>query len=574
MGCSNSKKAPEVATPAAKPEEKPAPKPEASKPDATPKRADSVPKITDRYLEKHQNGVREMRINRTTAIAEIYDIDHDSCLGEGINGKVLSCTKKSNGHEYALKPLSRSNFAAKRASLLYNEVEIYLQLDHPNVCRLIEVFEDEKFVYLVMEICKGKELHDRLADCKRFSERDAAHIVFQMFDAVGYCHSHSIVHRDLKLENWVYDTMDDNSNLKLIDFGFSKIYSGDAPMTAIRGTVFYVAPEVLAGAYDAKCDVWSLGVITYMIVQGSPPFVGRNFDEGETLHAIKTEEKQFDCAFWKSRSPDLIDFIRRCLVKDPQDRWSASEAIKHKWLSGEWDIAHGDFEIDKTVFKDLRRFARMGAFNRAVLGLMAYQLSSDELQGMESTFKHIDHEGRGAICMDDLSKELKKKLHLKDAQVQKIFRGIDQSGLQEICYSEFVAAAMQAKLLQEECKIREAFQHFDLNNTGIITEEALRQVLGDRVSENDIQQIIRDLDYKNQGGIDYEEFLAALKANQHERDSDTISLASTNITGDFGVAPPAGVPKKLSNRNLNVTMLGGAAGRNLEFRNVLDDDDL
>lgn len=145
-----------------------------------------------------------------------------------------------------------------------NEIVISLTLDHPNICRMHEVFESggqgSGAVFLVMELCTGKELYDRLSELRRYSERDAVIVTGQMLDAIRYVHDHGICHRDLKLENWVYLNDDKDSPLKLIDFGFSKQFHPRVPMTAIQGTVYYVSAEVMKGSYNNLCDIWSLGM--------------------------------------------------------------------------------------------------------------------------------------------------------------------------------------------------------------------------------------------------------------------------------------------------------------------------
>jgi len=155
------------------------------------------------------------------------------------------------------------------------EIDILKNLDHPNILRLYEVFEDKKFIYLVTEFCEAGELFDEIVKRQRFDERDAAIIIKQLLSAIAYCHSKSVCHRDLKPENILIDNKETLS-IKLIDFGTSQKFDTEEKMELILGTAYYIAPEVLKGEYDEKCDVWSCGVILYILLSGSPPFNGKN----------------------------------------------------------------------------------------------------------------------------------------------------------------------------------------------------------------------------------------------------------------------------------------------------------
>ncbi len=158
------------------------------------------------------------------------------------------------------------------------EIDILKNLDHPNILRLYEVFEDKKFIYLVTEFCEAGELFDEIVKRQRFDERDAAIIIKQLLSAIAYCHSKSVCHRDLKPENILIDNKETLS-IKLIDFGTSQKFDTEEKMELILGTAYYIAPEVLKGEYDEKCDVWSIGVILYILLSGEPPFPGSNDKE-------------------------------------------------------------------------------------------------------------------------------------------------------------------------------------------------------------------------------------------------------------------------------------------------------
>jgi calcium-dependent protein kinase len=386
-----------------------------------------------------------------------------------------------------------------------------------------------------MELCCGGELYERLSQLRRYTERDAADVTHQMLDAINYCHAHSICHRDIKLENWVYANQTPDSPLKLIDWGMSKIYTGD-PMTQVHGTVYYVAPEVLAGKYDNRCDVWSIGVILYMLLSGSPPFAGQN--DQEIINRIKTAEVTFEGPRWIGISQEAKNFIRYMLTRDPKSRPNASEALGHPWMKKMLEEHHPDSmdsEIDVGVLRNIQKFSRQNAIRRAALGMIAMSLSRMDVANMEEEFRKLDSNREGTIKLDELTRELTTRLNLSEHEAEVIFHRLDQTGDQEIHYTEFLAAALQTKLIMNEKYIKEAFQKFDVNNTGLISEDDLRKVLGNEYKGEDVGQIFRQADYKNNGFIDYEEFVRAIMDTScrepailaHEADAKSDITAST-----------------------------------------------
>jgi Ca2+-binding EF-hand superfamily protein len=345
-----------------------------------------------------------------------------------------------------------------------------------------------------------------------------------MLDAIGYCHDHNIAHRDLKLENWVYSEASTDAQLKLIDFGFSKIFNPGVPMTAVHGTVYYVPPEVLEGCYTQACDVWSVGVIVYMLLSGSPPFAG-NLDH-EIIAKIRKADVLFDGPRWQGITAVAKDFVASLLVKDPAKRPSAKVASRHAWLvTEESEIGGGedtDSVIDMGVLESMRQFARSNAMKRAALGLIAFSCAPDELDDLERVFKKIDKENTGTIKMQQLTRVLKERLEMSEEEAKTIFDSIDQTSDNEIQYTEFLAACMQAKLFRHEKYVREAFQRFDLQNTGYISVENLREVLGDSYHGVDMETILKEVDYKHNGKIDYEEFMRAVLFEGDEKEMEEI----------------------------------------------------
>lgn len=462
-------------------------------------------------ISAEERTIRTARIIKNATVYERYEFVFDRILGTGISGEVREAVSRTTGEPVAIKTLSTVNLTAKKFEMLVQECEIYIRMDHPNICKLFEVYEDESAVHLVMELCSGRELYERLAQLRRYTERDAANVMMQMLEAINYCHAHNVCHRDLKLENWVYANPSQDSPLKLIDFGMSKVFNEGVPLTAVHGTVYYVAPEVIAGKYDNACDVWSLGVICFMLLSGSPPFAASQ--DYEIIHKIKTAEVAFEGPRWVGISQGAKDFVLHLLTRDPKKRPTALQAMSHPWLKtmlGKYSEDSTVSEIDMGVLRNIRTFSRQNAMRRAALGLIAMSMSSADVAQVEEEFRKLDKNKIGTITLEELTEVLKAQLHMSAEEAKLIFNRVDQTGDREIHYTEFVAAALQAKLLLNEKYIKEAFQKFDVDNTGLISEDDLRRVIGDEYKGENVGQILRQVDYKGNGYIDYDEFVKAL----------------------------------------------------------------
>ncbi|EER00784.1 calcium-dependent protein kinase, putative [Perkinsus marinus ATCC 50983] len=378
-------------------------------------------------------------------------------FGTGMNGAVVMAKHRDSGRVCAVKTFSTLGLDAARYRRLYNEVDIFLRMDHPNVCKLLEVYEDDAHVYLVMEACTGKDLYDRLAVQKRFTEEEAAVTAKQMLEAVHYCHTHGVCHRDLKLENWVYSEPRSDAPLRLIDFGISQIVStSKEKMSDTHGTVYYVAPEILMGDYDFRCDVWSIGVIVYMLLSGSPPFTGE--DARETVRNIFQASLCFDGPRWEGVSPLAKEFISSLLQKNPSDRPSALEASKSEWIRTFVTIQEPKSDlIDSGLLEILCQFAKESDVKRAALSLVAFSINPKVVcDALADEFRSLDFDESGTIRLGDLTKALTERLGLDAVEAEKIFRKLDQTGDEEIHYSEFLAACLHIPFVMRVFALNDA----------------------------------------------------------------------------------------------------------------------
>lgn len=451
-----------------------------------------------------------LRVMQDTLFEDRYH--REGAAGDGINGVVYFVKDKLSGQKRVLKSLDFASAANREAvDELINEMEVYLLLDHPNICRLLEVFIEEDCCHLIMENCEGRELFDRWSAKGSYTEADASVVLRQMTDAMVYMHDNSICHRDLKLENWVYTGTSDDSRLKLIDFGFSKKLEPDAVMDGILGTAFYIAPEVLKGTYDFKCDVWSLGVIMYMLLTGEPP-IGEVDDSDRVVMAMikRGDPVKTYTQAWKKISPDVKELVLALLTKDPEKRPTMKEVAAHKWLT-DTTTTHGEAsELDPAILENLRAFGSMNLIKRAAFALIAYSMSTDESDMLEAQFKKLDKDGSGTVTMTEMVEALKETLNMDEAEAERLFSKLDLKGLRRLQYSEFLAAACQRRFLAQESLMQEAFKRFDVDKSGVISVENLRTIFGDEYNGTKVEEMIAEVDYEKNGVIEYEEFVRAL----------------------------------------------------------------
>ncbi|CAD7682911.1 unnamed protein product [Nyctereutes procyonoides] len=292
-----------------------------------PLRGDAAASAPDMLLLKKQ----------TEDISSVYEIREK--LGSGAFSEVVLAQERGSSHLVALKCIPKKALRGKEA-LVENEIAVLRRVSHPNIVALEDVHESPSHLYLAMELVTGGELFDRIMERGSYTEKDASHLVGQVLGAVSYLHSLGIVHRDLKPENLLYATPFEDSKIMVSDFGLSKIQAGNMLGTAC-GTPGYVAPELLEQKpYGKAVDVWALGVISYILLCGYPPF----YDESdpELFSQILRASYEFDSPFWDDISESAKDFIRHLLERDPQKRFTCQQALQHLWISG-------DAALDKDI---------------------------------------------------------------------------------------------------------------------------------------------------------------------------------------------------------------------------------
>jgi serine/threonine protein kinase len=280
--------------------------------------------------EKHcsnEDTSEECIQSRSLLVIDLYDVGArltENARGSG--GEVLKCLRISDGLEFALKRISRH-----RSHEDISQVIILNRLDHRNIIKIVDWFEDFDHLHIVMELAKGGDLCERIISRKRISECDAVVVFGQLLSAVGYIHRANIIHCDIKPENILFMSPD-GGDIKLCDFGFAQVVDHGCKVLKHHGTATYSAPEIIDGrSFDAKADMWSLGVLLYAMLAGFAPFGQRN--GARQTERIRKGELDFNHEVFRDVSADAVDLIRRLVVVEPSKRLSAEEALRHRWIA-------------------------------------------------------------------------------------------------------------------------------------------------------------------------------------------------------------------------------------------------
>ena len=463
--------------------------------------------MTDKEKEKKPKGFSKSNFVGIMKgnLLDKYTVEKE--IGAGGYARCLLVKNKTTGQLYACKELQKNKL--NNVASLKSEIQILIKLDHPNIIKLYEIYENDNYIYLVMELCTGGELFDRIIQKteqgKQFTEKEVANIFQQMMSAINYCHSNKIVHRDLKPENLLLASQDENSPIKVIDFGMSRIFNNKQAMFDKVGTAYYISPEVLDGFYDEKCDIWSAGVILYILLCGS--FNGN--DDDEIFESIKKRKFVFPEAEWANISKEAKDLINK-MLSDPLTRLTAEQVLVHPWLVNQLNKNTKAKEI-KLNFNTFKTYSGANKLSRAVLTYIASRLTDDEVKKLKDAFQKIDVNGDGMLTLEELKNAINQNPEVHVMNIEQIFKTIDTDNSGVINYTEFLAASIDKRIYLQEDKLRDAFKLFDEDKSGKISKSEISKVLKFKKSGTEMTKLFEKYDLNGDGEIDFDEFLNMMK---------------------------------------------------------------
>uniref|UniRef100_A0A7S2S447 non-specific serine/threonine protein kinase n=1 Tax=Mucochytrium quahogii TaxID=96639 RepID=A0A7S2S447_9STRA len=560
----------------------------------------------------HQNDFQSNLVRLDTNL-DAYEENYieGELLGEGITGCVKEVEHRKTGKKYAMKSINLDRVNKAQIKELKTEIEILKQLDHPNIVRLHEVYQNKSNIRIVMELLTGGDLSSRFL----VDEEKIRNVVFQLVSACRYWHSRGVVHRDLKLENVLYSNTDASSDVKVIDFGLSATFFSEEIMQQMQlnkggkrvisnsldgpsgllnwnlsptensainrrgrasvnirakrsdtseliggleppqrprrgsrqetgslgtggdflpqldskhkrkvtksrifqttcGTAFYMAPEIMFGTgYTEKCDLWAIGVLTYMLIARKPPFPGK--DEREVFQKVRKCNPNYKGKAWRRMSPDAMEFVKHLLMVNPALRWTAEKALASPWLSSpnadgssryrRRGTSGREFELE--VVRSMRKFAHYSRLKKAAMMIISHKQSDFQSQSFNHCFLAIDKSNKGYLSFEEVREFiLARDSSVSEDEVIDIFNGMDQDSTGSIRYMEFLAASIETEFEITPKAASLAFDHLDTASTGVITMKSMQKLLGKGFSKSEIADIIKESDIKGDQKISKDEF--------------------------------------------------------------------
>lgn len=419
--------------------------------------------------------------------------------------------RRANKVNYALKQIQLDKVSTVFLEELHNEIDILKGMDHPNIVKAHEVYNHKKQIYIILELCDGGDLYTRLP----YSEMEAAYISGKLLSAIKYMHDHGIVHRDLKFENIIFESPHPKAEIKVIDFGLSKKFGNQATgvMHEGVGTLYSMSPQVLQGVYTSQADLWSSGVIVYMLLSSHRPFYSKK--RKVMIDKIMRCDYNFSKSYWDPISKEAKDMITNLLVMDPKKRMDATKALKHVWLSKEFKLS--DRKPEQTtadaVQDNLMNYKDVHALKKIALNVIAHKSSTDDILELRKCFDQYDAANNGTISYDEFMAALQQK-NYPEEKVKEMFNSMDVNKNGVIMYTEFIAATLEAQGNIEEERVAEAFDRLDSDDSGFISRQNLTEFLGHEATSQEIQDLINEIDKDGDGEISYAEFLNMFRQNR------------------------------------------------------------
>ncbi|XP_073138416.1 CDPK-related protein kinase isoform X2 [Henckelia pumila] len=427
-------------------------------------------------------------------------------VGRGHFGNVHSSIVKKGelkGQKVAIKIIPKSKMTAATAiEDVRMEVKTLRALTgHPNIVKFYEAFEDVDNVYIVTELCEGGDLLERLLSRGgKHSEDQAKSVLVQILNAVAFYHLQGVVHRDLKPENFLFSSKDEDSELKVIDFGLSTFVKLDQKLDEIVGSAYYVGPEVLHRSYGREADLWSVGVLAYILLCGSRPFWART--ESGIFREVLKASPSFDENPWPFLSSESKDFIKRLLDEDPRRRLTATQALRHPWIRNHSRVK---IQFDIHVFCQMEAYMRTPPLRKAALRALSTTLAQEELLYLKEQFAFLCPDERRGISIENMRTALMTNATdaMKSSYVPDLLASLNVLQYSKMYFEEFCAAALTVHQMEAhenwEERARSGYDAFERNGNRAIVIEEVASELGISPSEpvyTVLQEWIRHTDGK------------------------------------------------------------------------------
>mmetsp|Transcript_2403 Transcript_2403/g.5116 ORF Transcript_2403/g.5116 Transcript_2403/m.5116 type:complete len:523 (+) Transcript_2403:95-1663(+) len=466
---------------------------------------------------------RELTTGRACRISDFYELGPR--LGKGSYGEVKKATLKSTGNVRAVKIIHTGSKSTEKGVM--QEVELMRSLQHPNIVRVFNVYQDVLTMYVVMELCVGGDVFEWFASTKNPTEMQACTIMEQILRGVLYLHQQSICHRDLKPENFLLlqEAPIDDNLVKICDFGVSCRCLPGEILTKRVFSGYYVAPEVLRQKYGIECDIWSTGVSMYILLSGAPPFGGNS--DHHMMAKILEGTFQMKEEDWSSVSAEAKELVQWMLTMDPARRCTAEQALSHKWFKNKGSL---NCALCRNLADRLRAFKRHNKLKKAALHLMARHAEDVHIKELRKAFIALDKNGDGFLSLD----EVRDGLHGSGAKdiphdLQDLLETVSADGKNDaIAYDAFLAA-MMTRPQDSDGVIKQVFDSIDTNGSGAICMDEVKQALKTtwvsenghsprqneevEISEEELEEVMKEIDVNGDGEIDLQEFMDMMRAS-------------------------------------------------------------
>jgi calcium-dependent protein kinase len=474
------------------------------------------------YNDKNKNIDNSVKFDKDLLISEANKDPYEEykeikMLGEGSYGQVFLVNHKVIGATRAMKIIQKVEDVDENNVLeILNEINVLKKIDHPNIIKIFECYMQKGNYYLVTEYCSGGELFE-LVNNTKFTEVQVAYLMYQLFSSINYCHKMKIIHRDLKPENILITKNENNFiDIKVCDFGTSQIFKkGDIQKETI-GSLYYVAPEVINKNYNFKCDLWSCGIIMYILLTNKLPFGGSSDEEIITniLSGLYNETRLKNC------SPETKELISLLLEKDINIRINAETALNHKFfqkykVKEMFNEIKDQNKIDKFV-NNLKNYKRKSILQETTIAYLVHNFPDmEQINDACKLFNKIDLNDNGQITLNDfhigLSLVLENRnIYLKDDEFVEIFANLDANNDNYLGYEDFVRGVIDKNELLNDKILEYAFKHFDKSNNGYITIKEIGNLYRGHIMIGDINEglkkIIEEVGKDENGKITFDDF--------------------------------------------------------------------